>query len=175
MLHLQHPITARNEFYQVKRRFERRLYNESWVLWEFVRCRMDSVFRKGISSKSNIIATNTEKHFQIMEDFNALYGGAYHRASHNFKMKCSTTKRISSNPKHSSYFSNCICSILLLFFWLYKKLSLLHLYWSGECKVIYMKHIISYMICVIRVHTLDTRRPSESTVSVVHRLVLVRI
>ena len=29
-----------------------------------------------------------------------------------------------------------------------------------SCKVIYMKHIISYMICVIRVHTLDTRRPS---------------
>ena len=129
------------------------------------------VFLRRNLIKNQILSQLTQNNiFQIMEDFNAQYGRAHHRATHNFKMKCSTTKQTSSNPKHSSYFSNCICSALLYFLWLYKKLSLLHLYWSGEYKVIVMKHIISYMICVIRVNTLNTRRPSESTVSVVHRL-----
>ena len=63
------------------------------------------VFCKRISLKNQILSQRTQNHiFQIMEDFNAQYGRAHHRATHNFKMKCSTTKRTSSNPKHSSYF-----------------------------------------------------------------------
>ena len=55
--------------------------------------------------KNQILSQPTQNNiFQIMEDFNAQYGRAHHRATHNFKMKCSTTKRTSSNPKHSSYF-----------------------------------------------------------------------
>ena len=43
-------------------------------------------------SKIKILLQQTQNNiFQIMEDFNALHGHAYHRATHNFKMKCSTT------------------------------------------------------------------------------------
>ena len=168
MLRLQHPTYCPERVLQSKTQIQKMVVQ--WIRSLMRICTMSDglVFCKGTSSKIKYYRNQHRiTFFKLWKT--SMLNMYVHTIEQHIISKWSVQRR---NEQALIQNTRAILKLHLqcTVIWLYKKLSLLHFYWSGEYKVIFMKHIITYMICVIRVNTLDTGQPSEPTVSVGHRL-----